>query len=92
MCASVPLSSVREEEFSELDLGRPEEEIQEGLFPSGAHVCFLKQRLSYFNTLNVHPHVQRRKNRISKGENIFHSASVKKKNCCPLHADLEDLV
>lgn len=42
-CSSLPLSSVREKEFSELDLDRSEEEIQEGLFPLGAHVCFLKQ-------------------------------------------------
>lgn len=32
-CASLPLSSVGEKEFSELGLDRSKEEIQEGLFP-----------------------------------------------------------
>lgn len=32
-CTSLPPSSVGEKEFSELDLDRSKEEIQEGLFP-----------------------------------------------------------
>lgn len=31
------------------------------------------------------------KKRINKGENIFHSAALKKKSLIPLYADLEDL-